>query len=92
MVQIVTVLLVKADIFSEICAPMEGDTGELEIDSELVMSFYDQCHADDLYKVIVILLFTFFLVFLLLFFCGAHTACDTALVIVILSFPLLLFT
>jgi len=30
---------------------MEGDTGELEIDSELVMSFYDQCHADDLYKV-----------------------------------------
>ena len=61
---------------------MEGDTGELEIDSELVMSFYDQCHADDLYKVIVILLFMFFL-----FFCVVHTS----LVIVILSFPFLLF-
>ena len=27
---------------------MEGETNELEIDSELVMSFYDQYQADDL--------------------------------------------
>ena len=29
-------------------ASMEGDTSELEIDSELVMSFYDQYQVDDL--------------------------------------------
>jgi len=28
---------------------MEGETGELEIDSELVMSFYDQYQADDIH-------------------------------------------
>ena len=31
---------------------MEGETSELEnLDSELVMSFYDQYHADDMSKV-----------------------------------------
>ena len=28
--------------------PMEGEASELEIDSELVMSFYDQYQADDI--------------------------------------------
>lgn len=32
--------------------PMEGETSELDnLDSELVMSFYDQYHADDMSKV-----------------------------------------
>jgi len=31
---------------------MDGEGGDLEIDSELVMSFYDQCHADDLHKAV----------------------------------------
>ena len=39
-------------IFSDLLSSMEGETSELEnLDSELVMSFYDQYHADDMSKV-----------------------------------------
>ena len=42
-------MIIKCIFISD---PMEGETSELEnLDSELVMSFYDQYHADDISKV-----------------------------------------
>ena len=42
-------MIIKCIFISD---PMEGETSELEtLDSELVMSFYDQYHGDDISKV-----------------------------------------
>ena len=43
--------------------PMEGATSELEIDSELVMSFYDQVKGNDSSYIIILRIMTDYLMF-----------------------------